>query len=188
MNKGEKEEKKNNNGVIIGVIIFVIIIIGLIIFFLTQGSSTTTGNYPDNVSDKSLTCTATNIDYPFFAYDKSNKKEAEINVLFSKDKLRSISLAYSLYYDNAQDIVGSEAHNHAAMNISFGEYHLGADAFNANYAKLEDRMRMSLYASGSDITTTALRYFLINTESVPEKITIFQNIYQNKGFKCETSE
>ena len=181
-----KKKKKNTGILIIGTVFVAIIIILLI--FLMQGKTTTSGNYPENMSDEALSCEANNIDYPIFTYDNAIKKEAKVNILFSKDKIKSISLSYSLYYNDEEKIIGSEAHNHAAMNISFGKNSMGADALNANYAKLEDKMRMSLYASGSDITTITLKYFLINTESIPDKITDYEDIYKDKGFKCETSK
>lgn len=189
MDKEEKVKKNNksNYEIIIGTVVFVAIIVGAIIFFLTQGSNITTGGYPDNVSDESLICTATDINYPVFTYDNSTKKEVKINILASEDKVKSISLIYSLYYNDMQSIKGSEAHNHAAMNTSFGKNNLSADSFNANYARLEDRMRMSLYVSGSDITTTALKYFFINAENVPENIATYKNIYKDNGFNCEAN-
>lgn len=185
MSEYYNKKRKKNSATIIGIILAAIIIVLSIL--LLNGKTTTTGSYPDDISDESLTCTAENIDYPFFAYDNAIKKEAEINVLFSRDKLKSIALTYSLYYNNAQSITGSEAHNHAAMNISFGKNSMGADALNANYAKLEDRMRMNLYASGNEISNITLRYFFITTDNIPENVTTFKNIYQGIGFKCENN-
>lgn len=186
MRNGHNKRNLKISAIIIGIILAVIIIVLFIL--LLNGKTTTTGNYPDNVSDESLTCTANNIKYPFFTYDNATKKEAEINILFSRDKLKSIALTYSLYYDNQQSITGSEAHNHAAMNISFGKNGMGADALNANYAKLENRMRMSLYANGNEISNISLQYFFITTNSIPENVAAFKNIYQGIGFKCESNK
>ena len=184
------EEKKNKSGgaIIIGTI-FVAIIILLLVFSL-QGKTTTTGDYPENVSDKSLVCTGNDIEYPIFTYDKSNKKELEISLLFTRDKIRSIALRYSLYYNDTIDITGSEAHNHAAMNISFGKDGMGADALNATYARLDNRMQMNLYATNDQIDSTALKYFLINSDGdyIPNTIDNFKAIYENKGLACETKE
>ena len=72
--KHNKKKTKNTGGAIIIGIVFVAVII-LLLIFLLQGKTTTSGNYPDNVSDKALSCIATNIDYPFFVYDNSYKKE-----------------------------------------------------------------------------------------------------------------
>lgn len=187
-NNNKSKKKKSNTGIIVCLIVFIIAILGLILFFLTRGKTTTSGNYPDNVSDESLVCSGENIDYPFFTYDNAIKKTAEIKALFSNNELKSIALTYSLYYNDVQSITASEAHNHAAMNKSFGEIGLNkADAYNAKYAKMEDRMQMSLYASGSEIDDTALKYFFIDTNhgETPNTVADVKAVYEEKGLQCE---
>lgn len=183
------KKNKRATSIMITVTILAAVIIILLIF-LMQGSTTTTGNYPDNVSNKSLTCTTENIDYPFFTYDNAIKKTTEINILFSKDKLKSIALIYSLYYNDSRNIIGSEAHNHAAMNESFGANSLNADAYNAQYAKLEDRMQMNLYATSNQVNSLALKYFLIDASDdyIPSTIANYKTIYESNGMKCTESE
>lgn len=184
-NKSKK--KRNNIGITICLIVFIVTILGLVLFFSTRGKTTTSGNYPDNVSDESLTCSGENIDYPFFTYDNAIKKTAEIKALFSNNELKSIALTYSLYYNDAQSITASEAHSHAAMNKSFGEIGLNkADAYNAKYAKMEDRMQMNLYTTANDFNNTAKRYFLFETdEELPDTIEGYQAVYKTKGLNCK---
>lgn len=191
----EKLEKKDGGKknkatsiMIIATILAAIIIV--LLTLLLSGKTTTTGNYPDNENNKSLTCVSNDINYPIFTYDNSTKKEAKINILFSKDSIRSIALTYSLYYGDATSIIASEAHNHAAMNISFGANNLGTDALNAKYAKLENRMQMNLYATNSEINNVALRYFLINIDNdpTPDTVSSYKAIYEDEGMNCEESE
>lgn len=183
-----KKRKKNRilSATIIGTILATIIV--TLFILLLNGKTTTTGSYPDNVSDESLTCTAENIDYPFFAYDNALKKEAKINILFSRDKLKSIALTYSLYYNDSASITASEAHNHATMNKSFATSGLKiADAYNAKYAKMENRMQMNLYTTASDFDNIAKKYFFIAEETpIPENIASFKRAYEAIGFKCES--
>lgn len=160
----------------------------IVIFLLSQGSVTTTGQYPDNVSDEALTCTGENITYPHFAYDNAAKKTVEINALFAKGELKSIALTYSLYYNDASSITASEAHNHAAMNKSFAANGLGkADAYNAKYARMTDRMQLNLYATTSDFDGVAMKYFLLDNDALePTTISDYQKAYEAKGLNCKT--
>lgn len=184
-----QNQKKCFNGGVVGVIVFAVIIIGAILLF-AQGSTTTTGSYPDNVSDDSLTCTGENINYSFFTYDNATKKSMEIDAIFSKNELKSIALIYNLYYNDAQNITASEAHNHAAMNTSFGKSGLSANAYNAKYARLKDRMQMSLYATSAEIDSTALRYFFVETdyEKKPNTIEEYKAIFEKKGLNCKETQ
>ena len=168
-------------------IIFLLLlcISGMIAVFLCQGKTTTTGNYPDNISDEALSCSMNNVDYPFFAYDYSTKKETTVKMLFAKNTIKSISLTHNLYYDDAQKISGSESYNHGVMNLSFASNGLEHDALNAKYASLSDRMQFTLYATSSDLNATTLKYFLIDTGEIFTEKTQFQNFYQGKGFSCE---
>ncbi len=180
--------QKNNNGVIAGAIIFGLILIGIILFFIFQGSTTTTGDNLEGTTNKALVCTSDILDYPFFAYDNSDHKYTEINILFSGNDMQSISLSHSLYYYNDNSlVVGSEAHNHAAMNMNFSESGLPADSFNAKYTKFENEMRMDLYTTESNINSRTLNYFLIDVNDgyVPSELGSYRDFYESKGMNCE---
>lgn len=179
------DNKEKNNKNIIGIIILAAIVVITILFFLLQGSTTTTGNFPENTSDKSLTCAGENIAYPIFTYDNATKKTAEISVLFSKDKFKSIVIAYNLYYTDVNSISASEAHNHAAMGQSFADDGLEADALSATYSKFDDRMQMRLYATDNQLTDKTTKYFMIDSREPLVSLGDFQNIYQKNGFVCK---
>lgn len=184
MDKEENKtiKKKQNNKVAI-VIVLLVVLLGVGILFLTQGS-TTTGQYPEDVRSESLTCVKDNIDYPFFAYDNATKKTAKIDIVFNQDKMKSIALTYSLYYNDSNSITASEAHNHAAMNKSFAASGLEADALDATYSKLKDRMQMTLYANqNSDIAN--LKYFLIDRDITDYNLNSYKDYYISLGFNCD---
>lgn len=181
----KKEEVNNSKNRIVWIFIAVIIIIAIAgVAFLLNGSTTTSGANPEPETNESLICEAENLSYPIFTYDNSTRKTTKITTIFDNDKINSISLVQIMYYDIAANIVASEAQNHAAMNISFGKDGLGADSYNARYTKLDDSMRMTLYADSSSVNTAAYKYFLINTEEFDIGMDDLKSIYNKQGFIC----
>lgn len=167
--------------IVIGLTVFIV----ALIIILGKGKTTITGEYPTNVSDDSLVCSADGLKYPFFTYDESNKKTTEIRILFSRDAIKSISLTHTLFYDDMTNVIGSEAHNHAALGKSFANDGLGVDEFNAVYTKFDDRMQMNLYATNAQLNDVSMKYFMLNTKEFLIGIDDFQRAYQNYGFRCE---
>lgn len=169
-------------------------IIGLAIFIvaltkLMNGQTITKGQSHETLRSESLICESKSA-YPFFSYDSPKDRKMRIVAEFYNNNINAISLTYELYYDDVQQITASETNNHASMNIFFGKNKLKADAYNANYAKLEDRMRMTLYATKNDINSTMAQFFLISTSdnaSIPENLTEYQENYEMQGFACETN-
>lgn len=188
--KNEKTKKKKLDSRFWGVLSAILIAAFLIvlIIYLTRGEVTITGENPDDVTDASLSCESKNFVYPIIDGEEKTKKSTSINMIFSKDSVRSISLVYNLFYNTPEKIVGAEARAHADMNISFGKSGLNADAFNATYAKLSDRMKLSLYATGENFNDSAKKYFLIDSDSDPKTLDDFLKIYKQKGFVCTTKE
>lgn len=182
----KNDHKKNKISLIITVIFIAIAII--ILIFLLKGETKTSGNYPEDLTNSSLSCSKNGELYPFFEYDQSDRKEIIINASFNKQQLGSISLITRLYYSDEDKIIGSEAFNHAAMNKSFGPS-LGPDALGASYAKLSDSMKMSLFANQSDINTETARFFLIDTDGgLPQTLDEYRSNYEQQGFSCEIVE
>ena len=183
--KSKKSNKSNKNWWIIILAVGVILLIVFVFWLLVKGDVKTTGEYPDDVKDSSLTCTTTKVEYPFFTYDESSSKEATINMLFKNKELNSISFIYSLKYDNERAVTASEAHNHAAMNISFAKVGLEADALNANYTRTNNEMILTLHATMADLNEDSGKFFLINDIPVDSSISRYARNYKNQGFKCE---
>lgn len=174
--------------------IVLLILLGAVIYFIISmlnGKTTTTGQNPDDIEGQSLVCEKNNINYPIFTYYNTDKKELKITANFYDDKINAISLAYTMYYSDAQLITGSEAHNHAAMNISFGKNSLGPDSFNAHYSKMEDAMIMRLYATSNELNSVSAKYFLIRLKedqiSLPNTPAEYQENYKAQGLTCKLS-
>lgn len=174
---------------IIGIILTTTILAACIVsvIILMQGETKTSGQNPANVEGKTLVCESTGISYPITTYDNSTNKDLRIILNSYNNKIDTIYLAYELFYNNSQQIVASEAINHADMNTSFGKNSLGADAFNAHYSKMENSMKMTLYAKADEINPITAKYFMINardTEEIPNNIQEYQNNYEQQGFAC----
>ena len=181
--------KKKSN--LLTVLSFSLCIFAVLVFFvfMMQGKTTTSGGYPENTKDGSIICNNNGLDYPFFRYDESIKKDTEITALFNDENLKSISLRYTLSYSNESLATTSEAQNHAAMNINFGNNQLEADAFSARYSKNGNKMIMNLYASQSDLkTTNGNRYFLLDNLSIDSSIEQYKDYYEKQGFICKINE
>ena len=109
-------------------------------------------------------------------------------MIFSEDELKSISLEYTLFYDSAEAIKASEAHNHAEMNFNFSRSGLSPDHYNAKYTVLSDSMRMNLYSVANKLDETAKLYFLIDGDGAfPTGKSTLKKNYEMKGFICKTT-
>lgn len=181
--------KKLKSGKTIGVILAIlgIVVCVVALAILMKGETKTSGQNPTNIEGSTLTCRSESINYPIVTYDNSTSKNLKITANSYGDKVGAISLIYELFYNDTQKITASEAHNHAAMNISFGKDGLSADAFSANYSKMENSMKMSLYANTDSIKPISAKYFMINideTENLPNTIQEYQANYEKQGFVC----
>lgn len=179
----QKKKSKTNWAVSIGITLILLAIV-LIIWFFLQGETKTTGEYPGAITSSSVTCESSEATYPFFTLDESTSKNTSVTVLFSDDSMKSISLIETLYYPDLESSTKSEAHNHAAMNTSFGAAGLGVDAFAANYSTMKDKMVMTLYAEAAEFNEVAAKYFLANGLNKKSTIDDFAEKYAEQGFDC----
>lgn len=165
-------------------------LVALLVFLMSD--KTTTTNEPEITYDsKFLSCKSSGIAYPFFTYNNTTQGELEISAIFIQDALDTISLKYTLFYDNQEQARQSQASNHAAMDLSFYDYGLSANSFNANYSVLDNSMRMSLYATKNNFNQIAARYFMVSSSdnsAIPKTLTEFETEYQKGGFNCKIKE
>ena len=149
-----------------------------------RGEIKVSGKYPEDVKDESIKCTSTTFTYPFFTYGNENSRALTISALFSEGTLKTISLQYELTYDDNTKVVASEAHNHAAMNKSFGGNGLNADALRAHYSKTNDKMIMSLYSNGNELAESQKKYFLLQGVNIDAGIEKIKDNYRQLGITC----
>ena len=139
------------------------------------------------VKNKSLTCKSDSLAYPFFEHDESTSKMLKIVAPMNGERLHAISLQYMLYYDNNELIERSESDNHAAMNLDFANNGLQSDALSANYAKLSDGLRFSLYQTMEQMQEMEKQYFLLEKNEVYD-IDKLNQTYSALGMNCEITE
>lgn len=169
----------------------VIGLIAIALILAMNGNTKTTGNYPADIEGESLACESHSVKYPIFAHNDAKSRDLKITATFYNKKFNAISLAYTLYYDTEEQIKNSEAKNHASMNISFGEDGLGSDAFDINYAKMDDALKTVLYTGENNFNTTTAKYFMVDAKEkkdLPNTINEFQKIYKSQGFSCNVSK
>ena len=168
----------------VSVVLLVLIMVLLVVFF-THGEVVITGSYPEVESTDSITCTTDGLVYPIFVDNKSNEQTTRIIAIFSDGQLKSISLEYTLSYQNEADALSSEPVMHAAMNKSFSNHDLPAEALNVRYSVMQSNMRMSLNANSDKINNNTAVYFLLDEilDNNYNKTSI-KRLYAGKGFRC----
>lgn len=182
----KKKKSKTNWPATIGItLVLMVAAIAVCVTLSMQGKTKVTDNTAGPETSEALTCEVEGVVYPFFKYDESEKKTTKINAIFQDGVMSTISLIYSLYYNNSEQIVKSEAENHAALNLKMQNEGLGPDAFDANYAKLKDRLKLSLYAEAKKLNINTVKYFELDwVESGKYNMATVQANYEDRGFKC----
>lgn len=188
-----KETHKLKKYLPIVAVVLVVTIVVTICILKMRGNTTTSGGFPDPESTKSLSCTSKDFDYKFFTVDGSKKKETTMRATFSGEKLNVISFIYDLYYNSKEEIINSEAYNHAAMNISFSKSGLQPDAFGAIYKQLvSDTENMllstSMTAYADQIGDSGAKYFLLEDLEGNFTLDKVRQTYRNAGFTCEVKD
>lgn len=182
----KRKKSKTNWPATIGTSLLLTAIVLILCFFL-QGETEVTDNGSTAEASKSLACEVEGVQYPFFKYDNATKKTTKVNAIFNGGKLDTISLIQELYYNSSDEIVTSEAENHAVLNLKTQGEGLGPDAFGANYAKLSDRLKFSMYAKAEQLKYETVKYFELDwVESGTYNLPTMEKIYTEKGFDCKT--
>ena len=169
--------------VTIGIICLVVIIL----LNLMHGNTTVTNQAIGPISNDLLSCTSNEIIYPFFANNGTDAQTAKVDLIFANDKLKTISLNYTLYYNDTEAVNANEAINHAEMNLNFYKNNLNTDTLNAKYTKIDNSLRFNLYANSSDISRVTVKYFFIrltDNEPLPNTLAEYQSNYESQGMTC----
>lgn len=188
MDDTKKTKKRIGSEVFVAAGMFLVIVaVVLLLAFFLRGQTTVSGENPDVKSTISLNCVSNDYKYDFFPYDNSDNKNLKIDIIFENEKVSSASLVYMLYYQDVESITESDAENHASMNINFSKDGLEADALNANFSKLSDGLKMSLYANIEDINDVTSKYFLLDYFDNGYTIKNIQRVYESKGLICKSN-
>lgn len=158
--------------------------VALLVWFFLNGQTKVTGEPTGVTQNSSLSCTVEGVKYPIFTIDGADEKKTEVKVMFNGEKMQSISLTQTMYYDSVDKAKTSANHNSAAMDVAFGNSGLSADAFNAHYTAREDKMVMTLYAEAEEYNEVAAKYFRANGTSKRSSIDEFTKALNSQGLSC----
>ncbi len=174
-----------NWALLIGILLIVTSAV-FFVWFLLSGEVTVTGSYPDPETSNSITCTGTDIIYPYFITDGVYKTTIQTSATFEHDKLSTISLAYSMYYNNPGDISRYITVNQAGLNIATQADGLGANIFNIHFNELKDHAEARLYAEAKDISHRSAKYLMLNSAINYETYSksVIEQIYTRQGLDC----
>ena len=190
------EEKTSKKGlkaatmITLGVLLIVVAVF-LLIWFLLNGEKTVTGGYPGAEKVVALSCLKQNETHPVLKDqdDKTEVKDLRIDAIFSGQELNSIALMYMLYYNNAEQINVNEPKLHIALNNAFSKDDLSPDAFSANYNKLPEGLKITFYATRSEVTENAAKYFLLDfAKRNPLTLDSMKKNYEEKDFVCSIND
>ena len=185
----KEKQKQSNNLALAGLALIVVAIVLLILFFV-NGQTSVTGEYPDPETTISTTCTSGTINYPFFSLNEAVKKELNIKIVSSGDKISTVSLAYRLYYNSEEAIINSRDVNHFAVNKAFEMVNMEADSLGATYSKLTDNFRFNLFAQAVKLNDTTKKFFLLDDVEDKDGFSYEEakKAYIKLGFECVTDE
>lgn len=185
---GESSRNQKSSWLMLLGSILVIVALILVIWFFLRGKTTISGSTPGISKDNSMSCTISDQEYPFFRDNNAEKTETKIIALFDDANFKSISLLYTLYFNNNEQVKNSEANNHAAMNIHYGEDGLLADALYSAYSMQEKKLTFSISAGTNDFNTTTSKYFLASGYGRNVNFDTLLHNYVRQGFNCTANE
>ncbi|MBQ3348646.1 hypothetical protein IJG90_03990 [Candidatus Saccharibacteria bacterium] len=179
------KKRFDNWPLVAGILLFVVAGV-LIIWFFLHGETTVTGGFPEPESSESISCEVTGKVNDIFNIDDTSKVTTRVTATFLESKLSSISLVYSLYYNDSTAIGASESKNHAAINLATQSEGLGSDIFNLHFNKLTDRLEIRLYTEADNINNKNSKYLMMNglSDDGAYTKTLIEKIYESQGFKC----
>lgn len=183
-------EKKDHKALkLISLLLFLLIIVIVIIWFL-RGKTTTSGRYPENIKKEALICESDSLDYSKITSVTSDKKNIKINLIFGNDgALDSISLIYTMYFNDESAVRTAEAKAHAEFNLGLNSIGLPHDEFDNKFARYSDRLIVSLFGNRTDIDEYKSSYFMLNDirseADIPKTIDDFLNKYTASGIECK---
>lgn len=183
----DKDEKDHRIRNLIVFLLFIVAII-LIILWLLHGKTTTSGQYPENISNESLTCISKNTKYEKTSWVDSDDKELKINAIFNgTESLKTISLIYTLNYADESEAYYAEAKSHAQLNDSFAAVGYDVRKFDNKFARYNNKLIISLTASKSEIDEYSAVYFMLPIEADGFKLKTlsdYKRAYETQDFFC----
>ncbi len=180
----EKKKKSVSTWPIVIMIMVALVLVATVLIIQMQGTTTTSGSFPEPQSTDSLTCTNNSEVLSILEPRNALSKSTKVVATFSRDKMESISVNYSLKYSTATDTRDSENVNHVKMNQSTQNAGLGPDIFNLHISNLSDGLEIRMFAEVDDITNVSAKYLMLEQANGSYSKSSVKNNYVSQGFNC----
>lgn len=183
--KHAKKTKEKKNHKILKLVSFLLLIaaITIVLIWLLHGNTTTSGQYPASIKNEALNCETDALSYPKITSATSSKKNLKINAIFTNEnKLKTIALIYTLYFNNEEETRRAEAFSHAEFNLGLNDQGYSSSTFENKFARYSDRLIISLFGNSSTLDEYTVSYFML--DGIPADIEEYAEKYQAQGFIC----
>ena len=193
--------KKTNRRLIgslvrLGIVLIALAVLTIALCRMLRGSETTSGAFPANVTNESLVCSSKNIKYKKITAAESDDTDLNIIMIFSGTQpLKSISLTYTMGFENAEEVKKAETFSHAEFNYGLADLGYASDKFANKFSQFSDRLTLSLFANANELDLINIRYFALNDSEddkdvllrLPNSLAEYKKVYQNAGFSCTST-
>ena len=160
--KGKTNSKKDHRFLKLFSFLLMLLIIILVIIWLLRGKTTVSGQYPENVSNESLSCASNSVKPPKLSSIDSDEKELKINAVFrGTDELKSLSLIYTLNYPTEDEAYKNEAISHAELNESLSASGFSVSSFKNKFSRYDGKLIISLSINKTEINEFSAPFFLL---------------------------
>ena len=166
---------------IIGLGLFAVAFIFVIAFFI-RGQVTIDGDFPENQVSESLSCERQDTGYFLFNDTRILEDATNLTLIFDKQNLRLASLIYTAFTENATTAQNVEAAIMSELNTNFGT-EFGFNGLGANFTSSENKIRMSLTATTSEMGSNGKKYFLI--DGIQDQKDKYYEELTRRGFNCK---
>lgn len=192
----EEEKKNNGSKARFAIAALILIVLGLIllILYLLFGKTSYTTSSSQNTSAQSLYCSTKSKSVPdaFFDLTDAMSPEQKIKVVFSADKIDSISYDATIKYGDQEIAKKKEAELGVRYGLYMQENGREMSDFSPNFSTVGDEVRINLFAKSSQLNPTLARVFLINLDDGVTlsnlNLDTLYNSYSKKDFRCEKNE
>ena len=188
--KSEPKTNKNHKALKLVIVLLILAIVVAVIIWLLRGKTTTAGQYPANVRNESLSCSATDKAYEPANRVSSDNKELKIDMIFyGAEKLSAMSLKYTLTFASNEEAYSAEAFNRAGFNLGLQERGFSSGLFNNKFSLMDNILVLTLRADADEIEEEELtrEYFLLDRSAFPKNLSDFRKHYESAGFTCAST-
>lgn len=174
--------KNNWLWVLLG-IIFIVVAVVLVILFLLQGKTFMSTSDGELKNTSALSCTGTDIEYPFIVNDTKNHS-MKIKIIFQSGQLNTISLTYQMYYDSVSKIEQNVTDSSIALDKAFYQDGLPPDSLGSKFSALSNSAQMSIFSEAANLNDITAKYFLLEDTENNYTQNNLKEAYEEKGLEC----